>query len=341
MAAGTYFAFEQVARFAEVHLNAFLWRKDDTLRLFSAHNYVGRGRGRLMIYGPSEAREALFPEELGAAVTGLAPYQHAQSIGTLQDGLVILEYLERAYGPTAMPEALLLGITPRFVANIRLAPSPLFTAINRFSPRFTVVEGEHPPRLVPKTPIGALHARAELLSVQPDRFRRGLFAVAASVATTVRPSLASNRRVWGPVSQAKYLNSRIAPDETLRGWLAGDVMAAVHRWDPEAHREEILRQIGRLCAFADRFGIRLYVVNLPEMSWNRELYDAKHYASYMSIVRAALGDTPFLDLRTFIPDDEFYDTSHTMWAAGKRVSRRVAEFIEAQHGRVSHARASE
>jgi hypothetical protein len=46
----------------------------------------------------------------------------------------------------------------------------------------------------------------------------------------------------------------------------------------------------------------------------------------MSIVREALGETPFLHLRTFVPDDEFYDSSHTMWSGGRRVSRRVGGF---------------
>jgi hypothetical protein len=240
-----------------------------------------------------------------------------------------------------MPQMLLLGITPRFIASIREEPSPLYNAINRFSAHFVVEDLEDSPRLVPRTMMSALRARAELLSVQPDRYRRGLFAVAINLASTISPSIQSHRRVWGPLRQAKYLQHRIVPDQTIREWLTSGDLATVHAWDPEQHRDRVIRQIGRLREYADRYGTRLYVVNLPEMSWNRELYDARRYASYLSVVRAALGDTPFLDLRTFIPDDEFYDSSHTMWTAGKRVSRRVAEFIEAQHGRVSHARPSE
>ena len=332
LTAATYGALEQTARFAEHRLGAFLWKKDDTLRLFAAHNYVGRGKGRIMIYGPSEAREALFPEEIGAALPGLTPYQGAQQVGTLGDTLLALEYIERAYGTTAMPEAILLGITPRFIANIRLDPSPLLTSINRFSPHFTVSEQEHPPQLVPRGTMSALRARAELLSVQPDRYRRGLFAIAGRLGTTIMPSLAANRRVWGPVSQAKYINFRIVSDETIHAWLTQGVMDLVHKWEPEQDRDAIIRQLNRLRDYSARYGTRLYVVNLPEMSWNRELYDERRYASYMDIVRTALGDTPFLDLRTFVPDDEFYDSSHTMWHSGKRVSRRAAAFIEAQGG---------
>jgi hypothetical protein len=38
---------------------------------------------------------------------------------------------------------------------------------------------------------------------------------------------------------------------------------------------------------------------------------------------------PFLDLRTFLAEDDFYDSSHPKWRAGRRVSERVAQFIEA------------
>lgn len=341
MAAGTCLLLEQIARFAEIRLGAFLWRKDATLRLFAAHNYVGRGKERLLILGPSEARESLFPEEIGAIVTGLVPYQHAQHLGTLEEALVTLDYIERAYGPTAMPEALLVGITPRFIANIRQEPSPLYEAINRFSPHFEVRDESRAPRLAPRTMISAVRARAEVLRVQPDRYRRGVFAVVTAAAGTTAPSIPADRRVWGRVRQANYLQHRIISDEQIHWWLNNGDAAAVHAWDPERDRHTIVHQLARLRSYADRFRTRLYVVNLPEMSWNRELYDPQRYASYMSIVRTGIGDTPFLDLRMFIPDDEFYDSAHTMWSGGRRVSRRVGEFIEAQHGRVSHARASE
>ena len=45
--AAAHLVLEQAARFAERHLNAFLWKQQGELQLFSAHNYVGRGRGRL------------------------------------------------------------------------------------------------------------------------------------------------------------------------------------------------------------------------------------------------------------------------------------------------------
>src|SRR5262245_35465892 len=71
----THLVLERVSAYAEVHLGAFLWKQQDTLQLFSPHNYVNRGGGRLLMYGPSEAREALLLEEIEPRVQGLHPYQ--------------------------------------------------------------------------------------------------------------------------------------------------------------------------------------------------------------------------------------------------------------------------
>jgi hypothetical protein len=155
------------------------------------------------------------------------------------------------------------------------------------------------------------------------------------------PSLQADRRVWGPVRQAKYLQGQIVSDQTIRAWLASGDLAAAHAWDPEPDRDRIIHQLGRLRDYASTYGIQIYVVNLPERSWHREMYDPRRYASYLSIVRTALDATPFIDLRTFLRDDEFYDSSHTTWNGGKRVSKYVAAFIEAHRGWSSRGQRTE
>ena len=324
----THAVLEGVARFAEQRLGAFLWRQQDYFRLFNPENYVARGPGRLLIYGPSEAREGLFPEAIAPGMPGLVPFQHAQSIGTLEDGLVVLSYIERAYGRSAVPDAILLGITTRFIGDLRTRPSPLQEGIDRYSPHFTVREGTHPPELVPRSAFGALHARLSLLRLQPDRYRRGLYAIARSAAIAVEPSL-EGRLDRGPVSVAKYLEGKLASENETRQWLVtpGNHWELVHAWDPARHRERVAREIGLLLDYTKRHQVELYVVNLPELSWNRELYKPGRYEAYLDIVRTALGDTPFLDLRTFLADEDFFDDAHPVWRAGFRVSERVAAFI--------------
>ena len=41
---------EATARFAEQRLDAYLWKEEDYLRLFSPANHNGRGRHRLLIF---------------------------------------------------------------------------------------------------------------------------------------------------------------------------------------------------------------------------------------------------------------------------------------------------
>ncbi len=336
MFGATHLAFEGAARFSERYLGAYLWKEQDYLRLFSPANHLGRGRGRLLIYGPSEAREGLLPEEIAQAVPTVAPYQNAQSIGTLEDGLVVVDYIERAYGASAIPDAILLGISTRFVANIRSRPSPLFEGIDKYSPHFKVVPGEHPPRLAAKSVLESARARWALLSLAPDRYRRGLFAIASRAATAAVPSLAEDTRTWMPISPAKYLSGAPWPAEDTKAWLVepGSFWASVHAWDPMRDRERIVREIGLLRDFTSRHNIDLVVVNLPELSWNRDLYQPGRYEAYLDIVREALGPTPFLDLRTFLRDDEYFDDAHPNWRAGIRLSRHVGAFISAHRSDV-------
>jgi len=328
--AGAHLTFEASSRFAERHLDAYLWKEQDFLRVFSPIYHVNRGAGRLWIYGSSEARESFLPEELSRDVRSLTPYQNSQSIGTLEDGIVVLRYIEGAYGRSAIPDAILLGITARFVADLRLRPSPLLEGIDKYSPHFRVVPGGHPPQLARRSFVESLPPRVELLKVEPDRYRRGLLAIAMRTAMRFLPWLASYRWTWEAYAPAKYVTSNAGPGPDSRERLSAPstVWALVHRWDPELDRDRVTRELGVYREFAARYGSELYVVNLPEHSWNRELYLPGRYEAYLRIVKEALGDTPFLDLRAFLPDNSFYDESHPTWDGGVRVAREVGTFIE-------------
>lgn len=328
LAVGAHVMFELAARFAERRLGAYL-EKEAYLRLFSPANYVGLGRDRLFIYGPSEAREAFLPEELAPALPGIVPYQNSLTIGTLEDGLVLLNYIESAYGRSAVPDMLLMGITTRFIADIRTEASPLFRGINKYSPTFTVDESQHPPALVARSRIDSLRARFALLGMQPERYQRGIFAIASDLAIKAQPRLAANERLWQPVRAGKYLRGKRWSPESLKKRMAmpAGLWASVHGWDPERDRDRVTRELRLLLDYTSRHGIALYVVNLPEMSWNRMFYEPGRYEAYLDVVRSALGPTPFLDLRTFLEDDDFYDSSHATWQGSIRVSKRVGDFI--------------
>jgi hypothetical protein len=338
MFAGSHALLEATSRFAERHLGVYLWKHQDYLRLLSPANHVGRGRGRLLMYGPSEAREGFLGEEIKRVTTGLEPYQNSQSLGTLEDGLLVLQYIEAVHGPSAIPSAILLGVTPRFLANIRRTgvSSPLQDGINRYSPHLRVVEGSHPPALARRTPFEAIVPTFDLLRLQPDRYRRGLYAIAVRSATRIVPSLAAWRRGWEPTSASKYLEGRLAPEATIKSWLVSptNAWAKVHVWDARRDRERVIADVGAYRAFAAKHAIELYVVNLPEISWSRELYEPGRYEAYLEVLTEALGPTPFLDLRTLLPDSQFFDDAHPTWEGGIRVSKEVGLFIE-RHRRAS------
>ncbi|HYN08783.1 MAG TPA: hypothetical protein VES67_15490 [Vicinamibacterales bacterium] len=337
---GVHVALEGAARFAERHLDAYLWKEQDYLRLLSPANHADRGARRLLIYGPSEGREGLLPEEIARKVPGLEPYQNSQSLGTLEDGLVVLRYVEGTYGRSAVPAAILLGISTRFIGDFRTRPSPLWEGIDRYSPYYRVVRGTHPPELEPRTFLESFQPRVAMLSLQPDRYRRGLFAIASRTVTRFVPSLAENRMSWEPISASKHLTGKYDTEQNTKRWLTktGNAWALVHAWDPELDRERVTREIRLYKDFASKHGTELYVVNLPELSWNRELYQPGRYEAYLRIVKAALGETPFLDLRTFLPDELFFDDCHPTWDGGVRVSSEVGAFIAAHRQGPRHVR---
>ena len=336
---GAHAGLETIARYAERHLDVYLWKTQDYLRLLTPTYQVDRGRGRLFIYGASEAREDLLAEEIGRVATAWKPYQGSMHSAVLDETLVVLEYLERAYGATAMPEALLLGITSRFIADIRREPSPLYGGIDKYSPDFKVLEDRGRPRLVEKTAIEGLLARAAILNLQPDRYRRAAFAIVNHVLGPSVPALARyEARLTRP---GKYINTRLAPEHMLRAWLVDpeSQWAPVHAWDPNLARDQVTASLRRLREYTNRHDIQLFVVNLPETSWNRVLYKEGRYEAYLASVRAALPGVPFLDLRSFVPDEEFYDETHTTWRGGIRVSTAVGDFLMAHTHKPSRAAA--
>ena len=171
----------------------------------------------------------------------------------------MLEYIERAYGRSAVPDVLLFGITTRFIADIRFESSPLFAGINKYSRQFRLDEAEHPPRLIPRSPLDSYQAAFALLGRQPVRYQSALFAVAADAAMQVRPNLEADPRFWRHVRAAKYIRGKIAPVDATKKWLAasGNVWDMVHSWNPERDRDRVMRELGRLRDFRSRHGIEL------------------------------------------------------------------------------------
>ncbi len=334
---GSHLVMEPVSRWAETEAGAYLWKTEEWLQILSASNYADRGRGRLWMFGPSESREAFDAERLSAALPGLHAYQNAQSVGTLDDGLVALRYIEAEYGPTAIPDAVLLGVTTRAVANIRGVPSPLFQALDKYSPSWGVDAEARPPVLVEKGPLAGLRSRLRFRGHQQRRYRNALACVALTTIDRVRPGGGGFTKARCNLTPYKYRHTSPQPLARIVAWLKEPkgFWAEAGTWRPTENEARIRGAFAAWRAFAARHGIELYVVNMPELSYNRGLYQPGVYDAYLSLVRECLGDTPFLDLRTALPDDEFHDWCHPRAVGAHRVSDRIAAFIAEHRARGS------
>jgi hypothetical protein len=260
-------------------------------------------------------------------------------MGTLEDILVALEYIDRAYGAGAVPSALVIGATPRFIGDLRSYPSPFFAGIAKYSPHFTLDQSTSPPTLVPRSRTASLEARVALLSLQPDRYRRGAVAMALHLSGPLVPETVALRIRQFANRPAKYMTGKLYGDEQLQHWLEtpGNYWSKVWAWDPVADHERVVGQLERLRTFAARHDIAVYVINLPEHPQVRRRFTPGQYEGYLQALREGIGDAPYLDLRTFLADSDFVDDAHPNWRAGIRVSRTVGEFVGAHRRAVDGA----
>lgn len=328
-AAATHAVMEPLASHVESEERAYLWKDEEWLQVFTRDRYVDRGARRVLVYGPSETREALLTPALEAALPGLECLQNAQSMGTIEDGLVLLEYIEREYGRGAVPSVVVLGVSTRFVSNIRSHESYLLSSIDRYAPHLRVDRETTPAGLAEKTALESWLSRLRFALRQQRRYQGTLKVLARDALGAVGSPLADHPRLLQTLSPAKYHGLKPIPAAETKAWLAfeGGFWGDVHRWDPQADRERVLRDIRAFREFCRSRATELYVVNMPELSWNRDLYVAGRYESYLALLREALLDTPFLDLRTLLADDEYFDACHPTKAGCKRVSAAVAEFL--------------
>lgn len=320
---------EGVARRVEVSQRAYLWSQEEWLQVLTPSNYVGRGSGRILMSGSSEAREAFLDDRIREGLPGFEVYLNAFASATLADLVLLLDYVSGEYGLSALPDKLVLGIGTRMMANFRAAPYSLLAhAIDKYSPSFRVEESVDGPRLIPKTRLESVFARLRFLSHQTDRYRAATLSVRRASIIAIRPELAQDNRLRKGLTPARYHFARGMPVEQKEPYLrtTGN-WPAVHKWDFLADHPRIAREAQKLVAFTRCHGIELYVINMPELSINRELYEPGVYEQYLQVVREAFGSTAMLDLRSLLSDDEFFDVSHPSLTGAIKISDRVADFV--------------
>jgi hypothetical protein len=331
----THAVMGRIAAWAEVDRGYYTWHTEEWLQILVSTNYEGRGDGRLWMYGPSESRESFMPERFDERVPGLTAYQNSQSLGTLEEGIVALRYIEREYGEDAVPDAVLLGLSTRLLGNIRGTNAPLLDALDKYAPNWKTDRTQHPPKLVPKAWWEGLAARLRFLGHQQRRYTAATFAVMRHALNAVKPGLGEKKTLTVPLSTSKYHHLAPVPLQETLDYLAekDTLWDMIFAWRTAEDRGRLAQDFAAWREFVDRHGIELYVVNVPELSHVRERYAEGESEARMAAVRAELGDTPFLDLRTFLDDDLYYDSCHPTLEGSRRVSDRIAEFIAAERAR--------
>lgn len=303
----------RLAVWAETEEGAYLWWREEMMQLFSPTNYVGRGEGRILVTGPSEIREAILPELMSERL-GRDVYQNAISLGTLQTVVLQLEYIERYFGVSAVPDVVVLGVTPRFVSEAPpLAEAPFRDYVERFSP-YAVIDTERV-ALEDKGVLPSLVARARHLAHQPRRYKGALRAL--------------RKRLGGPddfmLRPAKFHHYGALPKAAYFEMAARDGRIP---WSLDEDEPAILRDFARLVALCNRHDVELFVVVMPEGSWARSdlHYPPGYHEKFLRLIRKASGVQP-LDLRSALRDGEFFDWAHPTAAGARKVTRRVCRHI--------------
>jgi hypothetical protein len=329
-------AAESLARNVEARLDANLWRFEEWMQLLSPARYPSDKRDRIVVIGPSEAREAFWPEPFQQALDGATLVNDSLSLSTFEDALTQLEYIEKVYGRGAIGDRLLVAVTPRLLQGYAPGERPLPILLNRYSPHFALDERVEPQALVAKGFAASLLSRVRLAAHSGVRYQRAVRAVALAIRAQVRgEDRDALFRAHGLVG-SRFFDTEPLDKRQYYEWArtgtgilpSMEYFFKLRTMDARMRRGAIVRQFERLRAIASRNDCRILVVNMPEGGWARQLfYKPGIHEAYMEVLREAVGDLPFVDLREELPDDGFFDWMHPTRDAALTLSRKVAAEI--------------
>ena len=354
-------ALQGAVRAAESSGTVYPYRQEDWLRYLPATLWPDDGRTLILLTGPSTARENLLVEEFATAFPGYRAFQGSLSLGTLADVIVSLEYVGRVHGAGALPDMLVLGVSPRFLAEIPDA-RPFALGLDRYSSRFRLADSAGTESVLePKSRLeGGLAQLRFLTTHQTGRYRAALaWSVSRLLSSEVGSSAlgglvdrligsAPGRLFLPPraaeiglaafaaeiVSPYKYRNAARLGDARLAQWLdAPDSWwKDVHRWDPGPDSIAVRARVRRLLDFAGRHGIDVFVVSLPERSISRTRYAEGFDARFHRFAMAVFEPLPVLDLRCLLDDREFRDAEHASVHGARRTTAHTIRHIESLTG---------
>ncbi|WP_170507691.1 hypothetical protein [Ruegeria arenilitoris] len=317
------------------------YKQESWYRFLLPSQFVVQDKPVIMLAGPSTVRENLRWEQMQEAFPDYHIYQGGISVGTIEDVTISLKLIEAAYGEDALPDYVVLGLGPRFLAN--LPPErPFKTIVNTYSP-WSVTTGPNGVELHKKSLFGAALAKIRFVGKQPERFRSALRAWAAYWGRSIEewpPGEAFLRKagflnMWTSqverqrrlVSPYKFSRSAGLSEEDLAVYMSGSWWESVFDWDVRKNGDAAAVRLRQLLDFLNEHGIGVAVVNMPERSYSRSRF-AFEYEDYLGAIRDGIGTAPFLDLSTFSHDDEFHDAEHTIPEGSRRLTNRVIVWVQ-------------
>ncbi len=334
---------ETTARVAEQQLGAYLWVEEEWMQWFTPSRYAPSAEPSVFVLGPSEAREAFWPEPFRDRL-GARLLNESLSMSSFEDAVTQLEFVEGSYGSGTLGRWLVVSVTPRFLLGFTPGARPLPIAIEQYSSSFALDESVEPQVLVPKHPLARLTGSVRLVGHSGARFRRALGAVALA-ARSRQPGADWESLLRSSLLVSSRYHARPAFDKTsyyLDAAAGKGLYEQLRNMSALPHRDAILRDFARIRAIAERNHARVLVVNLPEGGWLRSgFYDPGIYESYRQVLAEAVGELPFLDLREALPDAGFYDWNHATYASSLQLSQRVAAWIAEVEGGVRSSEAGQ
>lgn len=348
-------ALRLLVRRAEATREVYPYKNEDWLRWQLASLWAPSRKPLLLVTGPSTARENIRIETLAAAFPEFRAFQGSLSLGAMSDVLLGLQYVEREYGEASLPSAIILGVSPRFIADIpdiRPMPWALASYTNRHRPDPASPEI---PTLTTKPPLlGALDRLRFLLGKQQSRYQAAVAAMflngsalqpvphemsplarvlqrsgAARLLSIERPVEIGVRNFAREiVSPYRYSGTLAWPESLVTTWLdeSDSWWREVYAWAPAADSAARLR-IRKLLYFAALHQIELYVVNMPERGISRRRYPDSHTRAYRELLETEFASTPLLDLRCALDENDFMDAEHALLPGAHETTQRVIGFV--------------
>jgi len=365
---GLALGFDRLAVWAESDFATYPYRSGESSIRWTLASVFGRSEPTVLLVGPSAIGEDVLYEVLENRL-GVRVLSGGIPNATLDDIYLGMDYIRRAYGPAALPEAVVIGLSPRVVANRprHFGPEPdvdrqrfIIDAIDRYSPLFRVVSTPLGSELQPKSAWERWKARTRFaVGKQQPRsvaaLRAAIEAVSGGEAVRIgyqsrivpfdQPAanrLALTRGLedglvgWRPAIhdllsavRSPYETMFLTPNSAANIEKQADGWASIYAWNPLDDDRLLRHQFERLTRLLDEHRIEARVVLLPEHPISRRRYRPDYHARYKRYVEGAFGADRVLDLEDILPEDQYHDQIHATYDGARRITEMIADALAA------------